>query len=187
MKTPSAQGREVSREARNRIVLVTGDGKGKTTSALGMVLRAAGHGQRVCVIQFVKERRDTGELRALALLKEVEAHVCGRGFVLPRGGASLGDHRQAAQDGLSLAAEKLADPAFGMVVLDEVCGAVSLGLLDARSVAELVERASPGKVIVLTGRDACPELVELADTVSRVECVKHGMSAGWPAQKGVEL
>ena len=173
--------------AKNRIVLITGDGKGKTTSALGMVLRAAGHGQRVCVIHFIKNRRDTGEARALALLEGVETQVCGEGFVLPGKGLALAGHRGAAVAGLALAAERLADPAWGMVVLDEICGAVSLGLLDAQAVLEALKKASPGKVIVLTGRDACEALVAVADTVSRVECVKHGMNDGWPAQKGVEL
>jgi cob(I)alamin adenosyltransferase len=177
----------MTKRAKNRIILITGDGKGKTTSALGMVLRAVGHGQQVCLIQFVKARRDTGEARALALLGGVEAHVCGEGFVLPGQGPSVSAHRMAAEAGLMLAAEKLRNPAFGMVVLDEVCGAVALGLLDVQAVRTLLEEAAPGKVIVITGRDACQELVDMADTVSRVECVKHGMHEGWPAQKGVEL
>ncbi len=177
----------MAQRAHNRIVLITGDGKGKTTAALGMVLRAAGHGLRVSFIQFIKSRRDTGEERALARLGGVETHVCGEGFVLPEGGPPPAVHRRAAQAGLALAAEKLHDPAYGMVVLDEVCGAVALGLLEAREVAGIVSAAVPGMVIVLTGRDACPELVALADTVSRVECLKHGMNEGWPAQKGVEL
>lgn len=173
--------------AKNRIVLITGDGKGKTTSALGMVLRAAGHAQRVCVVQFLKKREDTGEARALALLGGVELHVCGQGFVLPQRGVALAEHRRSAEEGLALAGEKLRDPSLGMVVLDEVCGAVSLGLLQPGAVLEAVRAAAPGKVIVLTGRNACEALVQLADTVSRVECVKHGLSEGWPAQAGVEL
>lgn len=177
----------MTRSVKNRILLITGDGKGKTTSALGMVVRAVGHGQRVCVIQFIKSRRDTGETRGLALLGGVETHACGEGFVLPERGPSPAEHRRAAAAGLALAEEKLRDPSLGMVVLDEVCGAVSLGLLDAQAVVSLLKGAAPGKVIVLTGRDACQELVAVADTVSRVECVKHGMSDGWPAQKGVEL
>ena len=174
-------------EKKNRIVLITGDGKGKTTSALGMVLRSVGHGQRVCVIQFIKSRRDTGEARALALLPGVEAHLCGEGFVLPGGGPSHGTHKRAAEAGLELAAQKLRDPSLGMVVLDEVCGAVALGLVEAPAVCEILKSAVPEKVIVLTGRDACKDLIEMADTVSRVECVKHGMNEGWLAQKGVEL
>jgi len=176
----------MSGKAKNRIVLITGDGKGKTTAALGMVLRALGHGQRVCLVQFVKARADTGEVRALRWLEGVETHVCGAGFVFSGAGAADARHRRAAEEGLALAAEKLRDTAYRMVVLDEVCGAVALGLVGVRAVLEAVQGAAPGKVIVLTGRDAVPELIAAADTVSRVVCVKHGMCAGWPAQPGVE-
>ena len=177
----------MTHETKNRIVLITGDGKGKTSAALGMVLRAVGHGQRVCVIQFIKNRRDTGEVRALALLPGVETHLCGEGFVLPKSGPSRDAHRRAAEAGLELARQRLLESDFDMVVLDEVCGVVTLGLLEAQTLCETLTAAAPGKVIVLTGRDACSELSEIADTVSRIECVKHGMSNGWPAQKGVEL
>ncbi len=173
--------------AKNRIVLITGEAKGKTTAALGMVLRAVGHGQHVCVLQFIKRRGDTGEARALAKLPEVELHVCGEGFVVAKVGPAFEAHVRAAQTGLQLAVRKLQDPSFGMVVLDEVCGAVAHGLLTPQAVREALEAAVPGITVVLTGRDACPELIGLADTVSRIECVKHGMEAGWPAQKGVEL
>ncbi len=171
----------------NRVILLTGDGKGKTTSALGMVLRAAGHGMRICVAQFIKRDGETGEARALRLLPGVEHRACGRGFVLDRECRAFGTHAQAAREGLALAAERLRDPACGMVVLDEVCGAVALGLLPAREVCEAVAAASPGKIVVLTGRDACPELLGLADTVSRVACERHAYDRGVPAQAGVEF
>ncbi len=177
----------MKQKRKNRIVLITGDGKGKTTAALGMVLRAVGHGLRVCIVQFLKQRGDTGEARALAGVSGVELHLCGEGFLRVKAGPVFEAHTRAALAGLQLAAQKLSDPAYGMVVLDEVCGAVALGLLTAAAVSAAVEGAAPGKVIVLTGRDACQELVEIADTVSRIECVKHGMAVGWPAQAGVEL
>lgn len=173
--------------AKNRVVLITGDGKGKTTAALGMVLRAAGHGLRVCVVQFIKRLGDTGEAKALAGVPGVELHLCGEGFVRAKSGTAFEAHVRAAKAGLLLAAQKLNDPAYGMVVLDEVCGAVAHGLLDPHAVRRAIEGAAPGTVIVLTGRDACPELIDLADTVSRIDCVKHGLDAGWPAQAGVEL
>ena len=173
--------------AKNRIVLITGEGKGKTTAALGMALRAAGHGLRVCVVQFIKRRGDTGEARALAGMPGVELHLCGAGFVKAMSGSVFEAHARAAEAGLLLAAQKLGDPAYGMVVLDEVCGAVAHGLLTAPAVCAAVGRAAPDTVIVLTGRDACQEFVDLADTVSRIDCVKHGMDSGWPAQAGVEL
>lgn len=168
------------------MVLLTGDGKGKTTSALGMVLRAAGHGLKVCVIQFIKSRLDTGEVRALKLLPGVELHVCGKGFVRESAGVAFEAHREAAAKGLILAKEKLHDAAYGMVVMDEVCGAVDCGLLDAEQVRSVVAGASKGAVVILTGRNAGPELIEIADTVSRVDNIKHAMASGRPAQRGIE-
>ena len=169
-----------------RVILLTGDGKGKTTSALGMVLRAAGHGLKVALIHFIKNRRNTGEALALARFPEVEVLFCGRGFVRAPSPAQLARHRNAARHGLAIARERLQSPERAMVVLDEICGAVALGLLDVQDVAEAVRSAPPGKIVILTGRQAAPELLALADTVSVIACVRHGMDAGWPAQPGVE-
>ncbi len=169
-----------------RVILLTGDGKGKTTSALGMVLRAAGHGLKATLIHFIKNRRDTGEAIALARLPEVEVLYCGRGFVRAPSPAQLARHRSAARHGLAIARERLQSPEPAMVVLDEICGAVALGLLDAQDVAEAVRSAPPGKIVILTGRQAAPGLLALADTVSEIACVRHGLDAGWPAQPGVE-
>ena len=169
-----------------RIVLLTGDGKGKTSSALGMILRATGHGLRVCLIHFIKADRRTGEALALARLPGVEVHFCGRGFVREPTPASLARHREAAAQGLALARERLQSPDTDLVVLDEICGAIALGLLDVRAAAEAVRAARPGMIVVLTGRNAPPELIALADTVSRIDAVKHGLETGWSAQPGVE-
>lgn len=169
-----------------RIVLMTGDGRGKTTSALGLALRALGHGQRVCLVQFLKQGHRTGELQALNALPGIEIQVRGRGFVRNADSHALVPHRKAAADGLALAAERLADPAFGMVILDEICGAVSLGLLHVESVLNAIDNAHPQAIIVLTGRQAPPELEARADTVSRIACVKHAYTQGRQAQPGVE-
>lgn len=172
-----------------RVIVLTGEGKGKTSAALGMALRAVGHGLRVCLIHFIKRRVDAGERRSLSRLPGVEAHACGKGFVgpLPTDATVLEAHRQAAEAGLALAREKLADPDLDLVVLDEVCVAIALGLLSEQAALESVAAATPGKIIVLTGRDAPESLIALADTVSRIICVKHGMEIGWAAQPGVEL
>ena len=173
---------------RPRVVLLTGDGKGKTTSALGMVLRAAGHGLRVCVIQFIKQCGDTGEVRALRLLPGVALHICGNGFVRPSdSGGVRCRHRAAAEDGLALARAALADPQTEMVILDEICGAVALGLLPVQDVLDTLHTAADGKIIILTGRDAPKEFVALADTVSDIHALKHGFDAHRPAQPGVEF
>ena len=171
-----------------RIILITGDGKGKTTSALGMVLRAAGHGLRVCVIQFVKQSADTGEARALKLLPGVEHHICGNGFVLPSDStAQRGHHAAAAEAGLALAREKLADPKTDMLLLDEICAAVALNLLPLQPVLDALQTAPPGKTVILTGRDAPQAFIDLADTVSHIHATKHAYTANRSAQPGVEF
>jgi cob(I)alamin adenosyltransferase len=171
----------------NRVVLLTGEGRGKTTSALGMALRAAGHGLRVCVLQFIKAPGVTGEVAALGRVPEVEIIACGLGFVPRPTSAEYARHQAAAEGGLRLAREKMADASLHMVVLDEICVAIDCGLLREGDVVECVRRAHPGLTVVLTGRGAPPSLVALADTVSRIECVRHGQEAGWPAQRGVEF
>ncbi len=170
-----------------RIILLTGDGKGKTTCALGMALRAAGNGLRVCLIHFIKQRQDVGEAAAWRRFPEVEVHFCGRGFVHRPDARKMAEHRAAAARGLALAAERMQAPETGMVVLDEICGAVALGLIERERLLALLRQARPGLIVVLTGRDACPQLVEMADTVSHIRCVKHGLETGWPAQRGVVL
>jgi cob(I)alamin adenosyltransferase len=170
-----------------RILLLTGDGKGKTTAALGLILRAVGHGMRAALIHFIKADRTTGETQALERLPEVDIHFCGCGFVRQPTPARLAIHREAAARGLDLAGRYLRDQEVGMVVLDEVCGAVTLGLLDRHDVVAAVRGASAGTIVVLTGRGAVPELIDLADTVSRIECVKHGLDSGHPARPGVEF
>jgi len=170
------------------MILLTGDGKGKTSSALGMVLRAVGHGLRVCVIQFIKQSADTGEARALRLLPGVDLHICGNGFVFPSDAATVREqHCAAAGGGLARAREKLADPHIGMVVLDELCSAVALGLLPEQAVLDCLRAAPGGKIIVLTGRDAPQALIDLADTVSHIHELKHGFYANLPARPGVEF
>jgi len=171
-----------------RIILLTGDGKGKTSSALGMVLRAAGHGLRVCVVQFIKQPGDTAEARALRLLPGVALHICGNGFVLPTDSDDAREkHCAAAVAGLALTQAALTDPQIEMVVLDEICGAITLGLLPLQTVLDCLHAATAGKIIILMGRDAPQELIDLADTVSIVHALKHAFDTHRPAQPGVEF
>lgn len=177
----------MEKNAQNRVILLTGKGKGKTSSALGMVLRACGHGLRVSVIQFVKQSQATGEARALALLPGVEHRVCGKGFITPRDTEERRDiHCQSAAEGLALARQRLADPEVQMVVLDEICSALHLKLLGEADVLDALRGASAGKLIILTGRHASQALIAFADTVSQIEEIKHGFQIGIPAQPGIE-
>jgi cob(I)alamin adenosyltransferase len=169
-----------------RVLVFTGDGKGKTTAALGMALRAAGHGLRTCVVQFVKSDVTVGEVAAAAALPSIEIHTTGLGFLPPPSHPDFSRHRAAAQAGLTTAAEALVDGRYAVVVLDEVCLAVARGLIEEKQVADLVACAPPESCLVLTGRDAPSGLVALADTVTEMRCVKHGFSEGIVAQEGVE-
>lgn len=169
-----------------RILIFTGDGKGKTTAALGMAFRMSGHGLRTCVIQFIKSDATVGEIAAAAASANIEIHPTGLGFLPPAERPQFAEHRAAAQAGLSKAAELLASGRFALMVLDEICLAVARGLIDEEQVVELLAQAPPQTCLVMTGREATPALIALADTVTEMRCLKHGMQAGRPAQPGVE-
>jgi cob(I)alamin adenosyltransferase len=169
-----------------RILLFTGDGKGKTTAALGMALRAAGHAMRTAIVQFIKSDSTVGEVAAARGNPMIEILQVGRGFLPTPGSPEIVRHRAAAEEGLRRAAEILAGGQFRLVILDEVCLAVARGLLSQEQVIEAVGRAAPGTCVVLTGRGATDALVALADTVTEMRCVKHGMQSGIAAEKGVE-
>ncbi|MCX5838859.1 MAG: cob(I)yrinic acid a,c-diamide adenosyltransferase [Deltaproteobacteria bacterium] len=170
-----------------RILIFTGDGKGKTTAALGMVLRAHGHGIPAAVIQFVKSDTKTGEFAALQKMAGVEIVVTGLGFVPRPTDPRFADHCRAAEEGLRIAAEAAFSERYGLVVLDEACTAVSLKLLAEEAVLAVLRDAAPGVTIVMTGRGATEGLINAADTVSEIRCIKHGFDSGRKAQKGVEF
>ena len=165
---------------RGRRLIFTGEGKGKTTAALGMILRAVGRGQSVHLAQFFKTG-GSGEIAALEALPGVTVSHDGLGFV-------LGDpepHRQAVRR-LWDAIGRREGAAAHLLVLDEICIAVSKNFLGEAEVGAFLDRRSPDSVTVLTGRHATPGLVAMADTVTEMRCVKHGAATGWPAQDGVE-
>jgi cob(I)alamin adenosyltransferase len=169
-----------------RILIFTGDGKGKTTAALGMALRASGHGRRSCVVQFVKADASVGEVRAAAATDRIVVVQAGLGFLPPASDPQFSEHRAAAQQGLRKAAELIAEGEFSLVILDEICLAVERRLVDERHVADLLTQASPAVCLVLTGRGAPPGLIALADTVTEMRCIKHAFQQGRTAEEGVE-
>ena len=170
-----------------RILVFTGDGKGKTTAALGMALRAAGHRMKVAIIQFVKADADVGEVRALANNPQIEITQTGLGFLPSPADPRWAAHCAAAEAGLRKAAESIEAARHDMVILDEVCFAVARGLLKEADLIAVLRRARPGMILVLTGRGATEGLIALADTVTEMRCVKHALQNGVSAQKGVEL
>jgi cob(I)alamin adenosyltransferase len=171
---------------KSRILIFTGNGKGKTTAALGMVLRASGHGMRTLVLQFMKADDAVGELTALRYLPGVEAIQMGRGFVPPPVDPAFLEHRQAACRALERAAEALRSKKYDLMILDEICTAMDKGLISEDQIMELIEESGEVSCLVLTGRGATKRLIAKADTVTEMCNLKHGLSQGIPAQKGVE-
>jgi cob(I)alamin adenosyltransferase len=169
-----------------RILIFTGNGKGKTTAALGMILRARGHGIPAAVIQFIKSDRETGEFAALHKMAGVEIVVTGLGFVPPSTDPRFADHRRAAEEGLRISAEAVLSGRYGLIILDEICTAVSLNLLSEETILATIRKAAPACIVVLTGRNATEGLIRAADTVSEIRCIKHGFDHGRKAEKGVE-
>ncbi|HIE13625.1 MAG TPA: cob(I)yrinic acid a,c-diamide adenosyltransferase [Desulfotomaculum sp.] len=168
------------------VMLFTGDGKGKTTAALGMALRAWGHGMRVLIIQFVKSGRfETGECLAAAHLGERFAiKTLGEGFVF--GGEDTGRHREAAQRALAAAQKAVEKGGYDLVVLDEITHALRHGLISEESVLALIAAKPPAMHLVLTGRGAPQALIGRADMVTEMRDVKHHYQGGLAAQKGIE-
>jgi len=169
-----------------RILLFTGDGKGKTTAALGMALRASGHGQHVMIVQFIKSATLTGELTAAKSLAGVEFVQAGLGFVPAENHPDFPSHQGAARRALQIAAQAIQSRAYDMVILDEICNAVGKKLIEEDDVLTVIRSAGSSICLVLTGRGASDRLIALADTVTVMQCRKHGFQENIPAQKGVE-
>ena len=169
------------------IVVITGNGKGKTSSALGMVVRAVGHGLRVCVIAFMKGDLYAGEYDGLKFLPGVEHHLTGKGFCGIQGNPySHAEHRRNAQDALILAKEKLLSGAFDIVILDEINNSLKLRLVDLSQVLELIDLKPTSLHLVLTGRDAHADVIARAHTVSEVVEIKHAYRQEIEPQKGID-
>lgn len=167
------------------LIVHTGGGKGKTTAALGMVFRALGHGMRVGVIQFVKSRTDTGEcLMAARLAPQLDWHVLGSGFI--RGVNGADEHRRQACEAWALAHARLSDGVHDLLVLDELTYPINCGFLAEAEVLESLATRKHGRHVVVTGREASPALLAMADLVSEILEIRHPFSFGCPAQKGLE-
>jgi cob(I)alamin adenosyltransferase len=185
------------RPRRGQVLVYYGQGKGKTTAAFGLALRAIGRGWRVCMLQFTKSGEwppgePVGENAAAPLLgSQFELISTGIGFV-----NILGDphpfeaHQEAAEKGLALAREKLASNAYDLVILDEVLGAVGQGQLELGAVLDTVRNRPPSVSVLLTGHDDreafVDEVLEIADLASEMRKVKHPFDSGRQAIKGLD-
>ena len=167
------------------LVVNTGNGKGKSSSAFGMVARALGHGMRVGVVQFIKGTYSTGEEAFFRRFPEVEYHVMGAGFTWET--QDKDRDTRAALAAWNEARRMLADTAFELVVLDELNIALKYGYVPLSDVLAALRARPPLQHVVVTGRAVPPQLMELADTVTEMRMVKHAFEAGVRAQKGIEL
>lgn len=172
--------------ARGLILVFTGDGKGKTTAALGMALRAAGHRLRVLILQFMKRTGNVGEIKALSMTNlPITIRQYGRRvFFKSRTCEPMDIHR--AHQGLEAFREAMASRDYDLIVLDEINVAVHFGLLKIEEVMEAIGQKPPELHLVLTGRKAHDALLEVADLVTEMREVKHHYGLGIGSQKGIE-
>jgi cob(I)alamin adenosyltransferase len=175
------------KERKGLIVVITGNGKGKTTAALGIALRACGHGMKVCIIQFMKGDLYAGEWDGVKRMNcDIELHVTGKGFCGIQGNPyPWAEHRANAQDAIDLVREKLAG-GYDVMILDEINNALRLKLIDLEQVLDILRNKPPLMHLVLTGRDAHKQVLELADTASSIQEIKHAYRQGIEPQPGID-
>lgn len=169
------------------LIVHTGPGKGKSTAALGLIVRALGQGFKVGVVQFIKGAWDTGERRLLETLGKdrIEWHAMGEGFTW-----ETQDRERdvaAARRAFDKAKDLMADPDIRLLVLDELNIALRYDYLPLAEVVEVLKNRRPDLHVVVTGRNAKPELIEAADLVTEMSLVKHHFAAGVRAQPGIEF
>lgn len=170
--------------SRGMLIVYTGNGKGKTTAALGMVFRALGRQKAVAVVQFIKGKWKTGEERFARTLPQLEFLVMGRGFTWESEDLAL--DKQAAAEAWSKGREMILGGQYFAVVLDELTHAVQQGFVELSDVLQTLRDRPVDVNVVITGRGAPAELVEMADLVTEMQCVKHPFDAGLLAQAGID-
>ena len=171
------------------VIVYTGGGKGKTSAALGLVLRAVGYNHKVCMVQFVKGSWHYGELdSAKRLAPEFELVTAGKGFVgILDDKSPREEHVKAANDTLMISKEKIASGKFDVVILDEINYAIQLELLKLDDVIDLIKSKPAELDLVLTGNHAAKEVIELADLVTEMKEIKHPFKSGLKAKKGIDF
>ena len=188
-KTVVDQGIAAAQDERGVLLINTGNGKGKSSAAFGVVARALGHGMKVAVIQFVKGRSDTGEEAFYQRVAEtmpgsIYWHVSGEGFTWETQDSTR--DAAAAQAAWEVAGKYLADPEIGLVVLDEFTYTLKYGWLELASVITALAARPPMQHVIITGRAAPEGLMAVADTVTDMTLVKHAFKAGVKAMPGLE-
>lgn len=176
-------------ENQGLIIVYTGKGKGKTTAALGMALRAIGHGYTICMIQFIKGSWHYGEMSSSKRLEpEFELTAVGKGFV-----GILDDktpkevHQKIAKEAIEIAKQKILSEKYNIIILDEINYAVNLGLVDLNDVLNLIKSKPMNVTLVLTGNHVRQEVIDAADLVTEMREIKHPFQKGIRAKKGIDF
>lgn len=180
--------RLIPKERKGLVVVITGHGKGKTTTALGIAVRACGHNMRVCIIQFMKGDLYAGEWDGVKKMGcPVELIPTGKGFCGIEGNPyPYEEHRKNGQDAVRLAHQKMQSGQYDILILDEINNALHLKLVDLEQVVEVIQGKPSLMHLMLTGRNAHPRVIELADTASEVVELKHAYRKGIEPQPGID-
>ena len=171
------------------VIVYTGKGKGKTTSALGIVLRAVGYGKKIAMIQFIKGSWHYGEMDSSKRLEpEFEMIAVGKGFVgILDDKSTKEEHENVANEALKISKEKMISGDYDIIILDEVNYAVNLNLVKIEEILSLIKSKPDNIDVILTGNYAKRELIEIADLVTEMKEIKHPFQKGIKAKKGIDF
>jgi len=176
-------------EKEGLVIVYTGNGKGKTTAALGMALRAVGHNYKVCMIQFIKGSWHYGEMSSSKKLEpEFELIAVGKGFVgIIDDTSPHSEHEKSAREALRISKEKILSKKFDVVILDEINYAIDLNLVELNQVLDLIKLKPSNVTLVLTGNHAKDKIIQSADLVTEMKEIKHPFKSGIKAKKGIDF
>jgi cob(I)alamin adenosyltransferase len=185
MKTTITRAGAAKPTKKGLIIVHTGDGKGKTTAALGIALRACGYGMKVIMLQFFKGKWKYGELRSAPKLGTLEIQPMGQGFTWESKDVEV--DKAMVRAAWQAAKEKILSGNYDIVILDEINYALSYGFLPVEDIVDFLKNKPAMLHVILTGRDAKPEIIEIADLVTEMRQIKHPFEQGISAQKGIEF
>ena len=178
-----------SSQSRGLILINTGNGKGKTTAAIGCALRSAGHKQKVLILQYIKGTMHTGELKSIEHMRPyIEIFQTGRGFIKYKEGKPFitEDDKKDAKQAYEFSIKKIENGSYDLIILDEIINLLNFGLISFEEIKKIISCRPEGSSVILTGSNAPLELIELADTVTEMKEIKHAFNKGINAKKGIE-